>query len=51
MKPCWLANPKLRPTFSEIIGIIQSIKNETFSNLPKSDINNISPPTSPSSMN
>ncbi|KNC24939.1 Tyrosine-protein kinase hopscotch [Lucilia cuprina] len=51
MKTCWHANPKLRPTFREIVGVIQSIRNETMSNIPKSDLNNISPPLSPSSMN
>lgn len=51
MKPCWHANPKLRPTFREIVVVIESIRNETFSNIPKSDLNNISPPISPSSMN
>ncbi|XP_061389403.1 tyrosine-protein kinase hopscotch [Musca vetustissima] len=50
MKPCWDANPKMRPTFREIIGVIQSINNESISTIPKSDFN-ISPPTSPTSLN
>ncbi|XP_075155140.1 tyrosine-protein kinase hopscotch [Haematobia irritans] len=51
MKPCWHGKPKLRPTFGEIIGIIQSIRNEVINTIPKPDFNSISPPSSPSSFN